>query len=85
MTVAQFDIFGEPDERNPGTKTKSRDVDREAKEILRSIGIDSVPKEVKAIMAAKLMAEYFPEMSRNLLVSLATSVTTQAKISAEET
>jgi len=69
----QLDVFGDDLPLIESAKNKPRDVNKEAKALLDKTGISSAPKELKMLIAAKLMAEHFPELHRDLLMSLATT------------
>lgn len=71
----QLDVFGDDCPIVEAAKNKPRDVNKEAKALLDKTGISGASKELKMLIAAKLMAEHFPELHRDLLMSLATTAT----------
>jgi hypothetical protein len=68
-TIDQLDLFDKSD-CAPKSKNKKRNVEEEAKHLLEKHGISTAPRELKALIAAKLMAKHFPEMHKLLLMSL---------------
>jgi len=81
MQTTQLDLFNaEPTEpqnnRNPRNQNckKTRNVNQEAKNILERAGINDWSKELKALVAAKLMAEHFPDQHKIMMQMLATTL-----------
>ncbi len=70
----QLELFETALPAQPKKRTRSRDVDREAKEWLDRTGISAMPRDTKALIAAKLMAEFNPEMHKILLIAMATTI-----------
>lgn len=71
MTI-QVDLFTEEIQQST-RKQKPRNYDAEAKFLLDKHGITNAPRELKALIFAKLVKEHFPEMHQLLLMSLATT------------
>lgn len=69
----QIELFETPSAAVAKNK-KCRDVNAEAKHLLDKHGISDAPRELKALIAAKLMSEHFPEMHTLLMQSLATTM-----------
>lgn len=68
----QLDLFN-PEPTQPTKRLKPRNVHAEAKDILDRAGVNEWSKELKALVAAKLMAKHFPDQHKIMMQMLATT------------
>lgn len=68
----QLDIFNTEQTQAP-KRPKPRNVHAEAKDILDRAGVNEWSKELKALVASKLMAEHFPAQHKIMMQMLATT------------
>lgn len=72
-TISQLELFDSPTIPQKQPRTQKRNVHNEAKAILDSAGYSEWSNELKALVAATLMAQYFPAQHKIMMQMLATT------------
>lgn len=71
--LIQIELFETVQTHDQKNRKKTRNVNQEAKDLLERAGINEWSNELKALVAAKLMAEHFPDQHKLMMQMLATT------------